>query len=100
MRLSATASGSHWRLFATGLVAVLMPLVFLSCAPDAKYQACAVDDECKADFGETAYCMRSHCVECVSHASCRDGERCIAGMCERPDERSSSNGNARSIRLE
>lgn len=54
-----------------------------SCAPEPRSQACMTDDVCKESMGETAYCFRHHCVECVSHASCPDGERCVKGHCER-----------------
>lgn len=53
-----------------------------SCAPSPKHQACSIDSECKDDYGASAYCMHSRCVECVSSSTCKGGERCVNGSCE------------------
>jgi hypothetical protein len=60
---------------------VVCTLVVLACTPGPKHQACVTDDECKDALGKAAYCMRSRCVECVSHATCGVGRRWVDGAC-------------------
>lgn len=73
---------THVRTLAFAMLTIWAAAWLSACTADAKYQACSVDSDCKADLGASAYCMHSHCVECVSHASCKNGERCIDGTCE------------------
>jgi hypothetical protein len=64
------------------LTAALAVLFSSACAPGPKYQACRVDGECQKSMGASAYCSLSHCVECVTRATCGDGRLCIDGRCE------------------
>ena len=67
------------------LTAAAMVGLFLGgCGPEPKSQACRVDHDCKASIGEAAYCLRSHCVECVSNASCGRDRLCVDGRCATP----------------
>ena len=99
MRTTAAIKLGTWKPLASAIAGAMVALALLSCTQDAKYQACKVDSECKEDFGTSAYCMRSHCVECVGHASCRNGERCIDGTCESQNDDSTAS-NLRSVRFE
>jgi hypothetical protein len=62
----------------------LLPIAMLvvSCTPNPRNQACTTDDVCREALGKTAYCLRSHCVECVSHATCGERKHCVDGACE------------------
>lgn len=67
---------------ARAIVSGVLALVLLACTPDPRNQACTTDDTCKDDLGKAAYCVRSRCVECVSHATCGEKKRCVDGVCE------------------
>lgn len=63
-------------------VALVVMGFLLGCAPEPKFQACHDDTDCKTAVGESSYCIRSRCVECVSSASCPRNEECIEGACK------------------
>ncbi len=71
-----------FRQIATLVLTCLLLLVgTLRCAPDAKTARCSNDSDCPdADEGR-AYCVRHHCVECVTSASCGPHHRCQEGQC-------------------
>jgi hypothetical protein len=52
------------------------------CTPDPRSQACTTDDVCREALGKTAYCVNSHCVECVTNATCGERKHCVSGVCE------------------
>jgi hypothetical protein len=63
----------------------LLSLVVASawgCTPDPRSQACTTDDVCREALGKTAYCVNSHCVECVTNATCGERKHCVSGVCE------------------
>jgi hypothetical protein len=64
--------------FAFGLLLVLgIP----ACAPGAQSAACRNDGDCPDGSKGRAYCVRRHCVECVTKASCGPHFTCRDGSC-------------------
>jgi len=71
-----------FRYFSALVVTCLLLLVgTLRCAPEAKFARCGHDSDCPDSDVGTAYCVRNHCVECVTSASCGAHRRCREGQC-------------------
>lgn len=72
-----------WRLRPVLLAALaaLAALSAASCAPAPRDIACDNDGECQRLDRDLTYCLGARCVECISHASCGDGNQCIDGKC-------------------
>ena len=68
--------------FPAWIALTLCVLALIACASKPRSQACTTDDVCRDELGKSAYCFQAHCVECVSHATCGSGKRCVDGACE------------------
>jgi hypothetical protein len=67
------------------VAATMLALLIMACMPEPKYQPCHDDGDCKESLGESAYCVRSRCVQCVTSAACSGHEICLRGMCKERD---------------
>jgi hypothetical protein len=56
-------------------------LLTTQCAPEAKSAACRNDGDCPDAERGRAYCVRRHCVECITRASCGPHMTCAKGQC-------------------
>jgi hypothetical protein len=54
----------------------------LACSPASTRTPCTNGGECRQIDEKYRYCLESRCVECVGSASCRDGAKCVDGMCQ------------------
>jgi hypothetical protein len=61
--------------------AMLLGLSASQCAPTPLGTPCRNDGECPDGERGHAYCVRRHCVECVTKASCGPHRTCRAGEC-------------------
>jgi peptidoglycan-associated lipoprotein len=66
----------NWRLAAIGFVFALAALV----SGCIEYPNCENDDHCQ-EKGE--YCLNGKCAQCRTDPHCSEGQRCLAGACER-----------------
>ncbi|HTJ83772.1 MAG TPA: hypothetical protein VL400_18760 [Polyangiaceae bacterium] len=64
------------------LPVALWGLGLVSCA-STSIVPCSNEGDCEKAGGDFSYCSRNRCVECVSNASCGDGNLCVDGTCER-----------------
>ena len=60
----------------------LSAFALAGCDVQPKNVPCSNAGDCAGD-PRFAYCLQSRCVECLSSASCGDGNLCHDGMCER-----------------
>lgn len=69
---------SRWSL-AAALVAA--GALFSGCAPEPRNVPCSNDAQCAEANEDFRYCLQSRCVECVTSASCGEGNVCDDGEC-------------------
>lgn len=60
---------------------LLIGLLTTQCVPGPKNTPCRNDGDCPDGERGRAYCVRRHCVECITQGSCGAHRRCVAGQC-------------------
>lgn len=63
------------------LLAPLLPLTPLACAPAPKSLPCSNASDCRAHGDGYEYCLEGRCVRCISRSMCDPGELCVDGEC-------------------
>lgn len=66
---------NEWRL-----IAVVGFAIALTCSACIEYPNCENDDHCKE---KSEYCLNGKCAQCRTNNHCTEGQRCVAGACER-----------------
>jgi hypothetical protein len=56
-------------------------LLTTQCVPEPKSTPCRNDSDCPDGERGRAYCVRRHCVECITRASCGAHMTCVKGEC-------------------
>ena len=61
---------------------MLLGVLLFGCVPGgARMTPCSNDSECPDAKHGRAYCVRRHCVECITRSSCGAHHTCEEGRC-------------------